>query len=360
MVGRVLSVVFCACLLLPASLFGQFNLEAPQNGGKESGLGDVHGWKCTGSNFTYTINNSAHIPLAYGISRNDTIGQCGDSNNGFISQQNWNFLPPGQYTLRVFDNGVQFAQATFSVANLGTEFLSGASGTYQLNFAGQIVTIEWQENKQNFVITGASGGGGGGGGGLDDLSSLIGNWLFTYTIISTFTNAYNLQTLTTVSGTPTLIGEDEFGDPVIANKIQDLTPGSPLPYTFALLDPSLIICRFYVFNHPSANVVSGLYIQYSTDASGNCTTNTSGNTYVMTGSRISALMQAQSQADQRTLEQQALNEDRQIQTELSGESDLPELTDLMLQMQQRVERSRASDLSELTDLMLQMQQRVER
>lgn len=286
MFGRILSVVFCACLVLPAPLFGQFTLEAPQNGGKESGLGDVHGWKCSGSNFTYTINNSAHIALAYGILRNDTIGQCGDANNGFISQQNWNFLPPGQYTLRVFDNGVQFAQATFSVANLGTEFLTGASGTYQLNFAGQTVTIQWQENKQNFTITSASGGGGGG----TALSDLIGQWAFIYTIISTFNDHFSLPAPTSQNGIPVILGTDlDFGGPIIAARIEDLVPGAITPFEFALLDPDFGLCDFFVFNKTGTNTVSGQYYLVFINAGGDCESLLSGSAYPMSGIRFSTI-----------------------------------------------------------------------
>lgn len=141
-------------LCYPSLLHAQtFNLEVPKHGGQESGLGDVHGWICFGTNLTYTLNNSAHIALAYGLPRNDTLGPCGDADNGFIAQQNWNFLPPGQYTIRVFNNGVQFTQATFTVVSLGTEFLSGAAASCNTNLAGQNIILSWVEAKQNFVIS---------------------------------------------------------------------------------------------------------------------------------------------------------------------------------------------------------------
>jgi hypothetical protein len=145
-------------LLLPQRAGAQAKLENPANGSFQSGLGDVHGWKCVKvGNLTYTIDNSAPLPLAYGLPRNDTVGPCGDSNNGFIVQQNWNLIGDGQHTIRVFDNGVQFAQAAFRVATLQTEFLEGASGRYRLNDfpeAGLSVVVRWDESLQNFVIEG--------------------------------------------------------------------------------------------------------------------------------------------------------------------------------------------------------------
>lgn len=151
------TILFSLCSLsLPSLLWAQSaNLERPVNGGIESGLGDVHGWKCTGTNLTYTIDNSAHIQLAYGLPRNDTVGSCGDANNGFIMQQNWNFLTPGQHTIRVFDDGAQFAEATFTVTTFGTEFLDGASGSCVLpNFPqfGTNAVVQWQESSQNFSV----------------------------------------------------------------------------------------------------------------------------------------------------------------------------------------------------------------
>jgi hypothetical protein len=135
------------------------------DGSHVSGIGYVRGWKCTGGDLTFTIDNGPSAPLSYGGDRGDTLGVCGDINNSFITQYNWNLLSAGQHTIRIFDNGVQFAQSTFTVTTLGSEFLTGQSGATTFTFAGQKVTLTWQQDQQNFVITAASGGGGGGGGG---------------------------------------------------------------------------------------------------------------------------------------------------------------------------------------------------
>ena len=60
--------------------------------------------------------------------------------------------------MRVFDNGQQFAQATFKVATFGTAFLSGVSrGPVVLNFPDINTTtfLTWQENSQNFMVEAA-------------------------------------------------------------------------------------------------------------------------------------------------------------------------------------------------------------
>ena len=124
-----------------------------------SGLGYVGGWKCTAGTLTFTIDNGPSVPLSYGSSRADTQSVCGKVNTGSIAQINWNLAGNGSHTIRLYDNGVQFAQATFTVTTLGTEFLTGQSGSTTLNFAGKSVTLTWQENQQNFVITSAASAG---------------------------------------------------------------------------------------------------------------------------------------------------------------------------------------------------------
>jgi len=69
---------------------------------------------------------------------------------------NWNLLGDGLHRVRAFADGTQFADVTFSVATLGTEFLTGRSGGCTVsNFpqTGTNVSVRWEESLQNFVIT---------------------------------------------------------------------------------------------------------------------------------------------------------------------------------------------------------------
>src|SRR5439155_25535899 len=132
--------------LIPVHLQAQSALENPPNGGQVSGIGIVSGWKCTAGTLTYTIDNGPPAQLAYGISRDDTKGSCGDSANGFIAEQNWNLVGDGQHTIRLYDNGNVFAGVTFTVTTLGTEFLTGHSATCQTALAGKDVTLTWEAN----------------------------------------------------------------------------------------------------------------------------------------------------------------------------------------------------------------------
>ena len=152
--------VICLGLFIPAAGSAQSALENPPNGGKVSGISIISGWKCTAGVITFTIDNGPPGRLLHGVSRNDTATACSnDGENGFIAEWNWGVTGPGQHTIRVYDDDVQFAEATFSVATFGTEFLRGASGTYLVpNFpkTGDEAIIEWEENLQNFVITDTS------------------------------------------------------------------------------------------------------------------------------------------------------------------------------------------------------------
>jgi hypothetical protein len=79
------AVVVSLCLWRPAITHAQ-SLDTPLNGSFVSGIGYVRGWKCTGGNLTYTIDNGPSASLSYGGERGDTQGVCGDANNGFITQ----------------------------------------------------------------------------------------------------------------------------------------------------------------------------------------------------------------------------------------------------------------------------------
>src|SRR4051794_6821414 len=77
----LLAVLVSAYIWSPAILHAQ-SLDTPLEGSHVSGIGYVRGWKCTGTNLTYTIDNGSPVPLSYGGQRGDTQGACGDTNNG--------------------------------------------------------------------------------------------------------------------------------------------------------------------------------------------------------------------------------------------------------------------------------------
>ncbi len=130
-------------------------LENPSFGASQSGIGLFSGWVCDALRVEIEINGTTRLKAAYGTIRSDTVGFCGDSNNGFALLYNWNLLGDGTHTARALADGREFGRATFIVTTLGTEFLRGASGGYWLSDfprAGQRVGILWQQASQNFVI----------------------------------------------------------------------------------------------------------------------------------------------------------------------------------------------------------------
>ena len=88
---------------------------------------------------------------------------------------------------------------------------------------------------------------------------LIGTWVFSYTIISEFTQTYRLNDVRESPSTPgewSIFGTDQFGGLVIAGYSPDLE-------AFSLLDPGIIINRFFTFDFIGSNTVSGCYYQDS-------------------------------------------------------------------------------------------------
>ena len=81
---------------------------------------------------------------------------CGDTDNGFGLLFNWNRLEDGEHEVVAFVDAVELGRATVRVTTLGAEFVRDAVGECRVaDFptTGETVTLEWQQNSQNFVIT---------------------------------------------------------------------------------------------------------------------------------------------------------------------------------------------------------------
>ena len=93
---------------------------------------------------------------AYSLERGDTLDTCGDADNGFVLLVNWNLLGDGEHTVTALVDGVELGRTTVQVTTLGQEFVEGAVGecvAEDFPHPGQTVTLGWQQNSQNFVIT---------------------------------------------------------------------------------------------------------------------------------------------------------------------------------------------------------------
>lgn len=125
---------------------------------------------------------------------------------------------------------------------------------------------------------------------FDSLAALIGTWDFTFTIIETFTDTYRLQQIVTSGDTRGLAGLNEFGDTVAAFRVQELVPGSPLPFEFELVDVEEgVLCEFHFFNRTGETSVSGETFLTAVDSAGKCDISALGSPHAMTGVRTSTV-----------------------------------------------------------------------
>ena len=130
-------------------------LENPGPNSFQSGIGVISGWVCEGTEVIIELNGAGQ-PAAYGTERLDTLDACGDTDNGFGLLFNWNLLGEGEHEVVAFVDGEELGRATVRVTTLGAEFVRGAEGECVVEdfpMPGETVTLEWQQNSQNFVIT---------------------------------------------------------------------------------------------------------------------------------------------------------------------------------------------------------------
>ena len=131
-------------------------LENPGHNSFQSGVRVLSGWVCEGDTVELAIGTAGRQVAAYGTERVDTLGVCGDTDNGFGLLFNWNLLEEGEHEVVAFVDGEELGRATVRVTTLGHEFLRGAEGECMVEDfprLGQSVLLEWQQNSQNFVIT---------------------------------------------------------------------------------------------------------------------------------------------------------------------------------------------------------------
>ncbi len=134
-------------------------LENPQLGSFQSGVGVISGWTCDAQTIEISFDSGPRLQAGVGTLRADTAQVCGDTDNGFGLLYNWNLLGDGLHTVTAYADGVEFAQATVTVATLGTEFWRGLSREVTIPDFPEVGTdtvLTWQEAQQNFVIASAA------------------------------------------------------------------------------------------------------------------------------------------------------------------------------------------------------------
>ena len=149
--------------LLAPSLAHAASLETPGNGDKLSGLGFIRGWKCEAAgDITIKFNpdenpDAESITTLYGLPRGDTSAPCDDDGrNGFSSFWNWGLLGDGEHTAVAYDNDVEFARSTFTVATAGVPYLTDAPDTCvtvnDFPSTGETTYLEWNTSTQHFEM----------------------------------------------------------------------------------------------------------------------------------------------------------------------------------------------------------------
>ncbi len=99
------------------------------------------------------------LPAAVGTLRGDTASICGHADTGFGLLFNWNILGDGTHTVRAFADGVLVDAHHITVTTLGLgDFPRDLQGAYTVQDfprVGQQTALEWNQARQNFVITAA-------------------------------------------------------------------------------------------------------------------------------------------------------------------------------------------------------------
>ena len=130
-------------------------VEVPEPDQTMSGVSFFSGWKCDQGALMGSVDGGSRFPLAGLMQRADTRGECGDTNNGWIAQFNFNRLSPGTHTFEAFDGATAFAAVTFEVVHFGEEFKRGVTGAGVASLSdGSTADLTWAQNLQAFVVTG--------------------------------------------------------------------------------------------------------------------------------------------------------------------------------------------------------------
>ena len=155
----VRGLVLCAGLLSAgAALAATSALEIPQPDSTQSGIGVVSGWHCNAGKIEVAFDGGPRILAAYGTTREDTRGVCGDANNGFSLLWAYGLLGAGPHQVVAYADGVEFGRSTFIVSDLANKgFLEGKTSqarVYGFPAPEHDIVLRWEEANQNYVIVG--------------------------------------------------------------------------------------------------------------------------------------------------------------------------------------------------------------
>ena len=283
---------FFVFVLVPQLAFAQSSIDNPPTGltSNQSGPTFIGGWHCNAENadirvrFT-TLEGTIEVATAAGTSRADTIGVCGDENNGFGLGWNWNIFPDGIVSLEFVADGMVFATAEVNVTSLGGEFVSASAVCTLTDFpeVGDTAAFRWSDATQQLQLDSVNAS--------PDLNALLGDWAITVYIeglkterIFSLTEVIDTLSLQNVTGTG-----DSNDDPLVIFR-QAERQEFDFPYDFVGLDVIGNSCLFFAFHQTNSNRLDGLMGR----ADSMCIPIDGTNLWPMFGTRLT---QAQAQAE---------------------------------------------------------------
>ena len=230
------------------------------------------------------VSGSTSLAVAFTISasaspgnRTVTVATNGGTSNGV----NFSVLAPAvPPTLASISPTSGTAGITVTATLTGTNFVAGGT-IVQITGSGITVdspqvagstsltvafTISASASPGNRTVTVATNGGTSNGINFSvsapsksfnqtQTERLFGTWVFSYTIITAFTDTYRLNDVEASTVTPgewLVFGTNQFGGRVLAQY-------APTLNQFVLYDPGTIIDKFYAFVFTGTNSVSGCY-----------------------------------------------------------------------------------------------------
>ena len=246
-------LILTIAVVFMASVVHAATLGIPGPGTTQSGIGVISGWKCRANGgLTIRFDGGRAVPLVYGSERGDTRGVCNDSNNGFVAIMNWGNLSDGRHTAVVYDNGVEFDRATFTVVTTGVDFLRGVTGSGTATLSnGQKATLKWSEASQGFVATEFTAPGGGTTPPASGVGQFLGTWRFSN---SRTTQTYQFPRVEACRGDASTqcVYDDSEGAGIVSSGLTN-------EYSYTLIHPDGNICRIYALYEPNGNTVRGHY-----------------------------------------------------------------------------------------------------
>jgi hypothetical protein len=158
-IEQMITIICCVIFGWVPDVLAQQQLENPQPDSFQSGIVVISGWVCNAQKVQIRIDNQIFLDTVYGTGREDTRGQCRDTNNGFNVLVNWNELNEGVHTVALCVDNACGNNIRVDVTSYGLRFLRGLDGTAiaactnKLSPAFPTPTVfTWQESLQNWTI----------------------------------------------------------------------------------------------------------------------------------------------------------------------------------------------------------------